>query len=130
MPFQTLDYDQWLKKYNIQESNDYDTKDAWFAGVTPDSRGHLDDVYKNPNHITYSEDSLSSKRPGAPPPGRWDGSDKDGWTFYASPTNIQNAGGTAQLQDYFKRVEPQSKLVLPPPPTMSQALLPQPQGTN
>lgn len=119
----TLDYYDWLKKYNVKESNDYDTKDAWFSGLTPDARGHLNDTFKNTNHITYSDESLASKRPGAPTPGKWVGDDDKGWTFYASPTNIQNAGGIQQLQDYFKRVEPESKLILPTPQSPLQSLL-------
>lgn len=120
---QNLGYEEWLKKYNIRETPDYDTKDAWFSGLTPDARGHLNDIFKNTNHITYSDESLASKRPGAPPPGKWMGDDKSGWTFQASPTNIQNAGGVDRLQEYFKRNEPDAKLILPPEQSPLQALL-------
>lgn len=127
MPDNKLDYRSWLKKYNIQETPDYDTKSAWLSGMVPDARGHLKDTFKNTNHITYSDESLASKQPGAPPPGRWTGSDKDGWSFYASPTNIQNAGGVDKLQDYFKQYEPKSRLILPIQQPPLQSLLGPPQ---
>lgn len=117
-------YQAWLKKYGVKESNDYDTRAAFKAGLIPDKRGHLTDEYKLPNHITYSEESLSSKQKNAPPAGKWVGDDKTGWTFYASPTNIANAGGADKLVDYFKRVEPGVKLVLPDSPKAPATELP------
>jgi hypothetical protein len=107
------DYTAWLKKYGVKESNDYDTLAAYKAGIKPDSRGHLSDEYKLTNHITYSTDSLASKTKDAPPAGTWQGSDKDGWTFNATPTNIKNAGGADKLKEYFKKYEPGVKLNLP-----------------
>jgi len=113
MPSNFDPYLAWLLKYGVKQSDDYDTRGAFKAGLTPDKRGHLGEEYKLPNHITYSEDSLAAKKKGAPAPGKWVGSNKDGWTFYASPTNIENAGGTDKLIDYFKRKEPDSMLRLP-----------------
>ena len=106
-------YEEWLRLHGVKETPDYDVRAAYDAGLDPDERGHLDDRFKRPNHITYSEESLSSKEKGAPPPGKWVGSDKDGWTFYASPTNIENAGGAKALMDYFKKNEKGVRLVLP-----------------
>jgi hypothetical protein len=107
-----LSYQQWLNKYNITPTPDYNTHDAWMAGLTPDARGHLPDTFKLPNHITYSDESVYSKVPGAPEPGKWRQENKQ-WVFYASPTNIQNAGGRQDLVNYFKKYEPDSLLVLP-----------------
>ena len=109
-------YKAWLKKYGVRESADYDTRAAFEAGVKPDSRGHLTDEYKLPNHITYSTDSLSAQSKDAPPAGTWSGDDKSGWTFKASPTNIKNAGGIDRLKEYFRKYEPGVKLILPPTP--------------
>lgn len=107
-------YEQWLKMYGIRETPDYDVRGAYKAGIDPDPvTGHLNDEFKLPNHITYSEESRASKAKGAPPAGKWVGSDEEGWTFYASPTNIANAGGIDALRDYFQRYEKNSKLVLP-----------------
>ena len=109
-----LSYEQWLKTYNIRETPDYDVRGAYDAGLDPDPvTGHLDDTFKLPNHITYSTDSRAAQAKGAPPAGRWVGSNKGGWTFYASPTNIQNAGSIEALQEYFRDNEKDSKLVLP-----------------
>lgn len=108
-----IGYMLWLKEHGIQESPDYDTYGAYSAGLKPDGRGHLNDTYKLPNHITFSKESIYARQPGAPAGGRWLGSDKSGWFFYASPTNIKNAGGADKLQDYFKQYEPEARLVLP-----------------
>lgn len=114
-------YTDWLKKHKVQESADYNTHDAYLSGITPDYRGHLPDTFKKTNHITYSDESAYSKLPGAPPAGSWQDAtpdisdeDKKKWVFYASPTNVQNAGGVSKLQDYFNTQEPNSTLVLPP----------------
>jgi|JI10StandDraft_1071094.scaffolds.fasta_scaffold01587_7 hypothetical protein len=110
---QKYDYEAWKKKHNIVETPDYNTRDAYLAGLTPDDRGHLPDTFKMPNHITYSDESIYSKQKDAPIPGKWRGDDKSGWIFYASPTNVQNAGGIQNLQEYFSTKEPDSQLVLP-----------------
>jgi hypothetical protein len=107
------DYAKWLKDNKVQESADYDARAAFAAGVKPDERGHLPDTYKKPNHITYSTESVAAKAKGAPPAGEWTGSDKSGWTFKATQTNIHNAGGVDALKEYFKTHEPDAKLVLP-----------------
>ena len=106
-------YEEWLKMHNVRETPDYDVRGAYDAGLDPDERGHLDDAFKLPNHITYSEDSRAAKAKDAPPAGKWVGDDKKGWTFYASPTNIKNAGGVEALQEYFRKHEKDVKLVLP-----------------
>jgi hypothetical protein len=107
-------YEEWLKTHKIRETPDYDVRAAYDAGINPDPvTGHLDDTYKKTNHITYSDDSLAAKAKDAPPAGKWVGSDKDGWTFYASPTNVTNAGGAKALKNYFKKNEQKTKLVLP-----------------
>ena len=114
-------YQAWLKKYGLQETSDYDTRAAFNAGLTPDSRRHLPDQFKRPNHITYSTDSIYADK--GPSAGRWEGSDKKGWTFYASPTNIKNAGGSDKLQEYFKTQEPEATLVMPKPDIRDKGVL-------
>ena len=99
--------------HNIRETPDYDVRAAYDAGMDPDERGHLNDEFKLPNHITYSDESRAAKAKDAPPAGKWVGSEEGGWTFYASPTNIQNAGGVDALREYFRKYEKESRLVLP-----------------
>jgi hypothetical protein len=113
-PGQRPTFEQWLKQYGIRETPDYDYRGAYEAGLQPDpATGHFNDTFKRPNHITYSTESRYSQGENAPPAGRWEGSDETGWTFYASPTNIANAGGVKGLQQYFRKYEKDAKLVLP-----------------
>jgi len=106
-------YKAWLAKHGVQESNDYDTYGAFQAGLVPDERGHLNDTFKLLNHITVSDEAHAARAPGAPAVGKWVGDNKKGWTFYAAPINVHNAGGVKPLQEYFKKYESESKLVLP-----------------
>ena len=106
-------YQLWLRKHGVREAPDYNTRAAFEAGLVPSENGHLPDTFKLPNHITFSTESKYARAKGAPPAGRWEGSDEKGWAFYASPTNIKNAGGIDALQEYFRKYEPNSKLILP-----------------
>lgn len=108
-----VDFVRWVKEHQLRPSNDYDLYSAYQAGLKPDERGHLPDDYKLTNHITYSKQSLAAQQPGAPQAGSWMGTDDAGWSFFASPQNVKNAGGVQQLVDYFKKYEPQSNLVIP-----------------
>ena len=76
------------------------------ANLTRGKNGHIGDVGKLPNHPTFSVESAYST-PTAPG-GVW----KDG-SFYASPQNLMYTS-KGRLQDYFNRVEPGVKLILPP----------------
>lgn len=115
-------YQAWLKKNKLKESPDYNMQDAFLAGLQPDERGHLPDTFKKTNHITYSDESVYSKQPDAPPPGKWRDAGEGKWAFWASPTNILNAGGIEKLQKYFKDYEPDSTLILPPQPGLQDLL--------
>lgn len=106
-------YQQWLSRYGITETPDYDTRAAFDAGLTPSENGHLDDRFKRLNHITVSEDSLAAQKENVPV-GRWVGDDETGWSFYAAPINVKNAGSEQRLADYFRRIEPEATLILPP----------------
>ena len=106
-------YRGWLSKYKLNEAGDYDTYGAFKAGVLPDARGHLPDTHKQLNHITVSDEAVAAKVKGAPPVGKWVGSDKKGWAFHAAPINVKNAGGPEALREYFRTHEPDAKLVLP-----------------
>lgn len=105
-------FQQWIDQHNLQPSDDYDLKSAFQSGLEPDARGHLPDTYKLPNHITYSNESLYSQLPDAPPAGAWTGEDGN-WKFEASPQNVKNAGGAQKLVDYFHKYEPGTPVVLP-----------------
>lgn len=91
-------------------SNDYDY-DSWQAanpGVEMAPGQHYPDTYKLPNHMTFSDESIYNKD-GAEG-GHWgleDGKD----TFTPGKTNLENHSPD-ELRDYFKRVEPDTKLIL------------------
>ena len=107
-------FQAWLVKTGRQRDlADYDLRGAWKAGAAADHRGHLPDTFKKPNHPTFSNESIyaSGKYPG----GEWIDQGGGKWTFQASPWNVQNYGAS-DLQSYFSKVEPDSKLVLPTAP--------------
>jgi hypothetical protein len=91
---------------------DYDLRGAWLSGAAKANNGHLPDTFKKPNHPTFSAESQYSGRDGYAG-GQWEGDDKAGWTYTASPTNLQ-FHPVDQLQDYFQRVEPNSHLLVAP----------------
>lgn len=107
-------YKAWRGQYpSIQASNDYDTYRAFLQGAVPDARGHLDDIGKLPNHMTYSKDSWAAQQPGAPEAGQWLETSPGQWAFHASPWNVSNAGGAQGLKDYFTKVEPGNTVIFP-----------------
>lgn len=108
-------FQKWKAQYAPNDDgSDYDLRGAFQSGITPDAeRGHFPDTFKKPNHPTFSteskwngfKDSSGQVYLG----GKW-GEDKGKTNFLASPTNLQFHN---DLQDYFKRVEPDSNLILP-----------------
>jgi hypothetical protein len=90
---------------------DYDLRGAFKDGLLKgDARGHLPDKYKKPNHPTFSTESVYHNA--VMPGGAWAKDSSGKWTFQASPFNLQ-MHGLDGLQQYFRRVEPDSQLVLP-----------------
>ena len=110
------EYKAWRAKYpKISASNDYDVYKAYEVGAVPDPQtGHLDDIGKLPNHMTYSKDSWYAQQPHQPTAGEWK-SDPAGksWAFHASDWNLSNAGGKPALKAYFDKIEPGNTIVFP-----------------
>lgn len=109
-------FSQWLKKLSEKngrdmsnDTADYDMAGAFKAGYGQSDNGHFDDRFKKPNHMTFSTDSQYSGKLFTG--GSWK---KEGgtWTFQASKDNLK-FHTREELVDYFKRVEPTSKLYLP-----------------
>lgn len=90
--------------------NDYDLRGLFKDKGGFDSRGHASDEYKKPNHPTFSDESKYNGVGGFQG-GKWI-EDGKSWKFEAGPTNTQFRS-PASLQDYFKRIEPDSTLVFP-----------------
>jgi hypothetical protein len=112
-PDEEQQYQTWKAKYAPDDDgSDYDLKGAFKAGLTPDpKRGHFPDTFKKPNHPTFSNESEYNGLPDGKGEtyqgGAWGQDD----SFTAGPTNIAQHGNN--LADYFKRVEPNSKLIMP-----------------
>jgi hypothetical protein len=89
---------------------DYDLRGWWQKNNGPDlSGGHLNDEFKKPNHPTFSDQSQYHGTDGMQG-GHWDQQPGDKWSFTPGSTNVYSP---QELKDYFKRVEPDSTLVLP-----------------
>ncbi len=103
-------FQAWVRKTGRKNDlADYDLRGAWKDGAQQAENGHFTDKYKKPNHPTFSDESIysNSKTPG----GKWR-QDKGKWSFTPSQHNLDTYGASA-LQDYFKRAEPDSLLVMP-----------------
>jgi hypothetical protein len=76
-------------------------------------KGHLPDMYKKPNHPTFSDESVYHGFPTQPEyqplGGHWDEKDK---TFTPSSTNMEH-WPRERLQSYFNKHEPEYKVRFP-----------------
>jgi len=110
-------YKQWQQQQSqivgrnlSADERDYDMRGFWKANPTfsyADPSQHLNDTYKKPNHPTFSNESIYSGKDGYVG-GQWV-EDNGNWNYVASPTNLQMRS-EADLQEYFKKHEPNSKL--------------------
>lgn len=93
------------------DTQDYDLRGAWAQqGGGGLGEGHLSDLWKMPNHPTFS--SGSRYQTPTQQGGVWTQLPGGQWTFVPSETNLQTMG-TRGMADYFDRVEPNSLLVMP-----------------
>lgn len=111
-PAEEAKYQEWAAALGSRGNTyDYDLRGAYKAGAGQSENGHFTDEFKKPNHPTFSDQSKYSSE--ETPGGKW-GRQQDGsWTFTPSDTSIA-LHGRENLQQYFQRVEPKNKLVLPP----------------
>jgi hypothetical protein len=73
-PDDEKEFQKWKKQYAPNDSGaDYDLRGAFKAGLTPDPKtGHWPDMFKKPNHPTFSNESIYAKdRPDLA--GHWEG---------------------------------------------------------
>lgn len=122
-------FNQWLAlesssrgKDMTLDMQDYDLKGYWKSlreallrgeSQAQDSRGHMTDKYKKPNHPTFSDGSQYN---GADSPwgvpligGHWS---PDGKTYEPSDTMLKYTHPVDFLKKYMKEVEPGTKLIL------------------
>lgn len=61
-PKEEVDFASWRAKLplNLQSDYDYDLRGAFINGYNPDENGHMTDLFKKPNHPTFSMESYYS----------------------------------------------------------------------
>lgn len=103
----------------LNDMYDYDIKGWWKENGGKDLGApgtHLNDTYKKPNHPTFSDESIYHGVDGHEG-GHWGGNEPN-WTWTPGKSNFQ-FHSPDEMQDYFKRIEPDSKLLIdqaPPQP--------------
>lgn len=115
-PAEEVKFREWKAKNAPQDSGfDYDLRGAFkadLAGKLPrDGRGHTTDLFKKPNHPTFSDQSQWHGKNGLTG-GKW--VEKNGrMMFVAGPTNMEYQD-PGDLAAYFREQEPDVNLVIPP----------------
>lgn len=80
-------FQRWAKETAPWDTGaDYDLRGAYAEGIDRDSRGHLPDTYKKPNHETFSDESAYAPYG---EPGHWVGE------HYFPPKRLPPMGGRA-----------------------------------
>jgi len=91
------------------DTQDYDLRGSWSQqGGGGLGNAHLTDLWKLPNHPTFSTGSRYSTA--ETPGGVWSQTPDGRWMFWPSQTNYDQFG-RGRLEDYFSRVEPNSLLM-------------------
>lgn len=112
-------YDWAIKKYGnkdaiLYEIGNYDLQGAWkdmkngaewytqtISNPQLQGETHLPDIYKKPNHITFSEESKYSNDINKG--GRW--VDENGVKYFSPSNNTVKLYGEKYLKDYFNKYE-------------------------
>lgn len=111
-PVEEQKFQQWQKENpRLGNTYDYDARGFWKAGAGTASNGHGSDEFKKPNHPTFSTGSKYNGVDGYQG-GDWSQNKDGSWNFNATLTNLQNLGASG-MQEYWDKVEPDNKLVLP-----------------
>jgi hypothetical protein len=80
--------------------DDYDMEAFNKSGMPHTPGGHYPDTFKRPNHITFSDESMYSGKPGGPVGGHWGDHE-----FTPSADNLRNTP-RSKMEAYFKEHEP------------------------
>lgn len=113
-PDEEARYQAWVGTHG-SDNYDYDQRGFWKDGAAYAPNGHGGDLYKKPNHPTFSTQSRYNGVDGFAG-GAWGGG-QDGkpWTFTPSDTNLK-MHSAGDLQHYFKdprNGETENQLILP-----------------
>ena len=113
-PTDEATFQQWsTANPRLSNTYDYDARGFWKAGAGTSNNGHGSDQWKKPNHPTFSTGSQYNGIDGNQG-GTWGKQPNGSWTFAPGKTNMQNYSED-DLKDYFDKVEPSNKLLLPQP---------------
>jgi hypothetical protein len=119
-------FQRWLKQSGRNDAYDYDIRGAWLSATQgnpetqwlvgvgrPESRGHLPDTWKKPNHPTFSSGSQYQSE--GVTGGEWQPRDAEQtqWNYLASPHNMRMQEQPNALRKYFQQVEQRNTLVEP-----------------
>ena len=87
----------------VKDLYDYDLKGFWKSGAELDERAHGTDLFKKPNHPTFSDQSQyhTPETPG----GSWSVTEQGQTVFTPSRHNLNNMP-LPELKRYFDTVEP------------------------
>ncbi len=102
-PQEEQQFQQWAaQRGGTGDLYDYDMRGFWKGGYQTAENGHGTDLFKKPNHPTFSDQSMYAGRDGWLP-GRWQDQ-----TFTRGKTNVYDL---PWLQNYFREVEPGVTLI-------------------
>lgn len=126
-PALEMQFQQWLRQSGRQgDMYNYDIRGAWLAATQghpetqwlvgvgrPETRGHLPDTWKKPNHPTFSSGS-QYQSPGVTG-GEWQPQNAEAtrWNYLASPQNMRMQEYPNALAEYFQQVEQGNSLAVP-----------------
>ena len=105
------EFEKWLTPKRAKDYQDYDVQGFFLSGAGTSANGHGTDLFKKPNHPTFSNESMYHS------PGIYEGGTWGKGVFNATPHNV-NMHGEEGLKNYFKTREKDINLNLPTPQNM------------
>lgn len=121
-PAEQQGFQSWMKESSKlqgrdlrNDSYDYDVNGAYRAlKGQPAQPGHGTDLFKKPNHPTFSNESMYHNTPdprfgGNHEGGVWDATAK---TYTPSDRMLRTTHDSEQMQRYFNKYEPDQKVIL------------------
>jgi len=118
-------FQSWVEKQSeikgrdlLRDLEDYDLRGFWKAGAHADEKsGHGSDMFKKPNHPTFSDESKYSgtiaPHGGNYMGGSWGKDDDNMDTFTPSKHMMANTHDEESLKKYMEEREPNTILILP-----------------
>ena len=117
-PFQELSFQAWMERNNRppEELIDYDLRGFWKDNQSFAENGHGSDMYKKPNHPTFSDESKyhNTEAPwgGVFEGGTWSEDKKGNVSYTPTATMLKYTHSLNDMHRYMKEYEPDVKLNL------------------